>query len=144
MAPYQSPSIDICPRDEVAQATVVWVAGEHDGGTRARLSRALYEAGQLDDGDVIVDLSGVTFMDASTVGTLVGAGNLLRAQSRSLGLRSPSRAALRALELCGLADIATSAPALRSWVEVPAIPPGAVVASEESAAELVKVRRGER
>ena len=60
----------------------------------------------FDDGDVVVDLSGVDFMGASTVGVLVRASELLQKRARSLTLRWPSTRALRVLGLCGLANTA--------------------------------------
>lgn len=109
--------------------TVVWVGGEHDIATRARLSVAFDEAARLDDADIVVDLSEVTFMDASTIGALVVAGNRLRALSRSLSVRDPSPQARRLLNLCRLARLIDEPPAptqlpvataLGSWVPVPA------------------------
>jgi anti-anti-sigma factor len=141
MNTYRPPTIVVTPHDADADATVVWLGGEHDEATRGRLARALAEASQL-EGDVVVDLSDVTFMDASTVGALVGAGQDLRQQSRSFGLRSPSPSARRALELCGFGDAVTSAPALRSWVDVPALPANAEVKADAEAIDLVKVERG--
>ena len=81
----------------------------------------------LDDADVVVDLSGVEFMDASTVGTIVRTRNLLGSRSRSLTLRSPSSCARRVLHACHLAALVEpdgfderSAVALATWVAVPA------------------------
>jgi anti-sigma B factor antagonist len=117
--------------------TVVWISGEHDIATRWQLSIALDQATGLDDGDIVVDLSGVTFMDASTIAALVVADSHLRARSRRLSLREPSPRAFRVLDLCGLVgliDVPTAplqslaAPALGSWVDVPAADRGSHVA----------------
>ncbi len=106
--------------------TVVWVRDEHDGATRVHLSVVLTDAARLDDADIVVDLSGVTFMDASTIGALVAAGDQLRVLSRSLSVRNPSPPARRLFELCGLTQLievpATAPPlgtALGTWVSVP-------------------------
>ena len=85
--------------------TVVWVSGEHDIATREQLNVTLAQAAGLDDADVVVDLSGVTFMDASTIGALVVARNRLRSRARSLSVRAPSPRARRLLDLCGLAPL---------------------------------------
>jgi anti-sigma B factor antagonist len=107
----------------------VWVRGEHDAATQVQLSTALVEAAGLDGADIVVDLSGVTFMDASTIGTLVAARNRLRATARSLSVRAPSPPARRLLDVCGLErlidehsapDAQPTAAALASWVDVPA------------------------
>jgi anti-anti-sigma factor len=94
-----------------ADYTVVWVCAEHVMGTVAVLSAAMADA-IARDADVVVDLSGVAFMDASTLGVIIGARRLLRVRSRCLTVRAPSRCAQRILEVCGLAGLvdATSAP----------------------------------
>lgn len=82
--------------------TVVWVRGDHDVATRVDVSGALSAATHLDTADLVVDLSGITFMDASTIGAIVSAHNRLRANSRSLSVRAPSSVGLRLLDICGL------------------------------------------
>lgn len=109
------------------RTTIVWVRGEHDLATRVHLSVMIAQAARLGDGDIAIDLSGVTFMDASTVGAIVGARNRLGAH-RSLSVRDPSPRARWLLDLCGLMDliddqpapVAHPAAALRTWVDVPA------------------------
>lgn len=139
MPSNQSPPLFPSRGDCVASdtpSTVVWVRGEHDAATAETLSVTLAEAAALGDADVVVDLSGLTFMDASTIGTLVVARNRLRVLSRSLCVRDPSLQARRVLDLCemeGLIDeraapqpptpiatMSSTATALGSWVEVPA------------------------
>lgn len=44
-------------------------------------------------------------MDASTIGVIVNARNLLALQSRALTVRSPSACAQRVLDVCGLTDL---------------------------------------
>ena len=59
----------------------------------------------LDDAEVVVDLSGVKFMGAATVTVIVRARDFLRAHSRGLTVRSPSRCAKRLLDVCELAGL---------------------------------------
>jgi anti-anti-sigma factor len=109
---------------------VVCLRGEHDLAAVAELSATMAQAIALGEGDLVVDLSRVEFMSASTVGVLVWARELLRARSRSLVVRSPSTCARRVLELCELADLVEAravltpltdaAGALGTWVTVPA------------------------
>ena len=112
---------------------VVWLRGEHDLSTVAELSEAMARAIAVDGADVVVDMSEVEFMGAATVGVLCEAWALLRSQSRSLTVRSPSSSARRVLELVGdmhlldvrcadLLPVAGTADALGTWV---AVPPGA-------------------
>jgi anti-sigma B factor antagonist len=88
-----------------ADRTVVWLRGEHDISTVAALSQTMARAIALDDGELVIDLSGVQFMDAATVGVIIRARDYLRLQSRSLALRSPSTCAARILGLCDLLDL---------------------------------------
>jgi anti-sigma B factor antagonist len=117
-----------------ADRIVVWLRGEHDASTVVALSETMARAIALDDADVVVDLSGVHFMGAATVGVIIRAGEFLRLRSRSLVLRSPSRCARRILDVCGLANLLDSRPvdatrmtgaagALGTWVEMPASDP---------------------
>ena len=97
-----------------AEPTVVRLRGEHDMSTAAALSDILDLAIALDR-DVMMDLGGVEFMAASTVGVILRARESLRLRSRSLALRSPSRCARRVLELCGLAALIDPAGAEVAW-----------------------------
>jgi anti-anti-sigma factor len=137
MAPFERPSVTVLPGGPTwpsgsgAGRTVVCLRGEHDAFTAAELSEALTRATALDEGDLVVDLGGVTFMAAATVGVVLRARALLRLRSRSLVVRSPSACARRILDLCGVADLlgfrpgdaapaAGPAGALGTWVAVPA------------------------
>jgi anti-anti-sigma factor len=84
---------------------VVALYGEHDIATLAELSRAIAGAIALDDADVVVDLSGVEFMGAATATVIERARDFLRARSRELTVRAPSRCARRLLDLCGLTGL---------------------------------------
>jgi anti-anti-sigma factor len=115
------------PRRDTARV-VVRLRGEHDLSTVAVLSETMAWAIAHDEADVVVDLSDVQFMGATTVSVLIRARELLRTRSRSLLVRSPSRCARRVLELCGATDLldpsdaaplAGTADALATWVAVP-------------------------
>ena len=56
------------------------------------------------------DLSEVQFMDATTIGVIIRARNHLRAESRSLVLRSPPPWARRVLDQCDLAGLVGPVP----------------------------------
>ena len=90
--------------------TVLWLRGEHDTSTVAELSEAMAAAIARDEGNVVVDLSGVDFMDASTVGVVVRARAVLAARSRAMTLRSPSTRARRVLDMFGLAGSSSPGP----------------------------------
>jgi anti-anti-sigma factor len=92
------PFSDVTARDQ----NVVWLEGEHDIATVSDLAATLAKASSADGGDLIVDLSEVTFISSATVDLLVTHWNSLRRQSRTLTLRSPSKFTRRVLDICGL------------------------------------------
>ena len=119
-------SVVVAGRD--GDRTVVWLRGDHDMATTAELSGALARAMAIDEMDLVVDLTYVQFMDASTVAVFVRAREFLLLRSRALTLRAPLKAARRVLDACGLAELidpdpprSEAAGALGSWVAVPAI-----------------------
>jgi anti-anti-sigma factor len=81
---------------------VVSLRGEHDLSTAPSVAEALARASALGDGGVVVDLSGVLFMDAAVIRELVDRREALRLQSRALTVRAPSTIARRVLDLCEL------------------------------------------
>ena len=87
------------------EQAVVWLDGEQDIATVAVLRYTLASVISADDSDLIVDLSGVTFLSTATIDELIRGRNILLAQSRNLTLRSPSRRARCLLDWCGLADL---------------------------------------
>lgn len=105
----------------------VWLLGEHDMSTDSELAATIARAISLDDDDLVLDLSMVEFIGASTISVIVAGSQFLRARSRSLTIRSPSGPARRVLDLCGLSsllDASYAAPpagtgALSTWVDVP-------------------------
>lgn len=141
MARSESPSVFVSQRGSAsgdAECTVVWVVGDLDVATRAGLVMSVARAADLEDIPLLVDLSGVTFMDASAVGAIVESHNRLRSRAQSLEVRDPSPRALRVLELCALTHLIHRDPvrstgvavALGSWVDVPPIQPAATAGSE--------------
>lgn len=88
-----------------APPAVVWLRGEHDASTVARLAATVARAISLDDADLVVDLSGLDFMDAAAAGVITRARDFLSVRSRSLVLRSPSARARRILDACGLGEL---------------------------------------
>ena len=108
---------------------VVWLRGEHDLSTDDALCLTLARAIALDRAGLVVDLSEVEFMAASTLGVIVRAREFLRQRSPSLTVRSPSAFLGRVINVCGLDDLLGPSPematdvtgkSLRSWVAVTA------------------------
>ena len=84
---------------------VVWVTGEQDIANVRELSARFAEAAAQGAVDLVVDLSGVEFMDASTVAAIVGLRSLRAAQSAPFSVRAPSARARRVLAACGLLEL---------------------------------------
>ncbi len=108
--------------------TIIWLRGEHDIATDGALRRKLEHAIALNDAAIVIDLSKVELMCASTLGVIVAARETLRQQSRSLTMRSPSPHIRRVIGICGLPHLLSPrvrdemagvvGGALGSWVEV--------------------------
>lgn len=90
--------------DIEAGQTVAHVRGEIDMATCERL-RAAIEPHLGPRQTVILDLSGVTFMDSSCLGVFTEARTTLTADGGSLILRNPSDAARRLLTVVRAADL---------------------------------------
>ena len=85
-------------------ATVIHVRGEIDVATCERLRDAI-EPHLGPQQTLILDLSGVEFMDSACLNVLVQARGTLTADGGSLFLRNPSLAAHRLLNVTGLEDL---------------------------------------
>jgi len=85
--------------------TVVRLRGEHDIATDGELRRVLACVIGANDAAIVVDLSEVKLISASTLGVIVTTRKLLRQQSRSLTVRSPSAFVRRIIGICGLDDL---------------------------------------
>jgi len=79
---------------------VLAVVGEHDISTVDALTRDLSLLTERGGRCPVVDLSRVTFMDASIVSLLIRTNRDLLSESRVLVVRAPSPSARRLLELC--------------------------------------------
>jgi anti-sigma B factor antagonist len=87
--------------------TVVKTCGELDVATAPLLREALMKAQSAllrrgPDHSLVVDLSGVTFADASALGVLAGAARRARRVGGEVVLRDPTRMTVRLLEITGL------------------------------------------
>jgi anti-anti-sigma factor len=84
---------------------VIRMKGEYDIATVSALSQTMATAIARAQDHLVVDLSGVQFMDAATIGVIIKARTELELQHRSLVLRGPSQFARRVLEVCGLTNL---------------------------------------
>jgi anti-sigma B factor antagonist len=88
---------------ELDQAgTTLRVGGELDLAAVDDLDAAVGKATETAPSSLIIDLSGVTFIDSTGLGALVRAQNAATADDRELILHAPSERVLRIFELTGL------------------------------------------
>ncbi|HEX2274458.1 MAG TPA: STAS domain-containing protein [Acidimicrobiales bacterium] len=97
---------------EVASAdgeTIVTARGDIDVTTAPKLRAAFLQAQtngrSVADRRVVVDMSGVTFLNASGLGVLAGAAVRARRAGGELLLRNPTPMTVRLLEITGLLQI---------------------------------------
>jgi anti-anti-sigma factor len=89
---------------------VVSLRGEQDMSTAGSLAAMLAAAAAEGDGDLVVDLSQVEFMDTKIIMVLIRGRLALQSQSRDLTLRGPSAFARRILDLCGSLGLVDQGP----------------------------------
>jgi anti-sigma B factor antagonist len=88
-----------------AGATVLAAAGEIDIHTAPDLRARLGELEQSGARTIVVDLSGVDFLDSSALGTLVGANKELQANGGALRLVCTKPSILRVFEITRLSEV---------------------------------------
>lgn len=96
-----------CSVEERPEATVVHVRGEVDIASAGTLRETLIEVlGAAPDTHLIVDLSGVEFIDSTGIGVVAGASKRANANSGRFTVVVTTPAVRRALDTTGL---------LRTW-----------------------------
>lgn len=124
-APEKAFSVTVSPKSPGAvpgrmlEPSVVWLAGEHDLSNAARLSAVLVETIALDHADVIIDLSGASFISGSTITVFMRTSAFLSARSRVLTLRAPTNSVTRLLGLFDLGHLIAPSPATGSVSQSP-------------------------
>ncbi len=89
----------------VSDHTVLEIGGEIDVYTAPRLRECLTELVHGEDAHIVVDLSGVDFLDSTGLGVLVGAHRRLRAGGGSLALVCPHERLLKIFRITGLDSV---------------------------------------
>ena len=95
-------SLDVSTADGHA---VIAVEGELDAYTSHQRRACLAELDGEGVTHIAVDLSGLTFVDSSGLGVLMGAGRRARDQGGELVLREVSPQIRRVLDVTGLSDL---------------------------------------
>jgi anti-sigma B factor antagonist len=103
----ESVSVELTRSDE-GGAVVIAVAGDLDIATADQLFRESQDALRTGAGArLVLDLSGVAFLDSSGIGTLVELRNVANDSGGSLVLRRPSERTRRLLEITALDTVFT-------------------------------------
>jgi anti-sigma B factor antagonist len=106
-------NIDIAVRSrDEGEWRVVEVEGEIDMFSAPKLREQLLEAVDAARYRMMVDLRGVTFMDSTGLGTLVGGLKRVKEHDGTLGLICTNRAVLRVLQITGLDKVFPIHPSL--------------------------------
>ncbi|MDW3216116.1 MAG: STAS domain-containing protein [Ilumatobacteraceae bacterium] len=79
---------------------VIEVVGEIDASTAGQLADAIAER----EGDVVIDVAGVAFIDSSGIRALIASQQAVEAQGATLTIRNPSPAVLRLFQLSSLEE----------------------------------------
>jgi anti-anti-sigma factor len=106
LEPMEIPNLDTSVAFENGCACVV-VSGDLDLSTAPKLWSALEPAIEQGAQTVVLDISGVGFLDSSGVSVIVRALKVLRDADRSLVVRSPQLQARKVLEITGLTGVLT-------------------------------------
>ncbi len=97
-------SFDITEHD-VGGLPVVSVAGEIDVATAPQLRKRLQRLSAEGRTTIVVDLLGVSFLDSTALGVLVGALRRCREAGGELRLAATHPRVLRVFQITGLADV---------------------------------------
>ncbi|WP_370891031.1 STAS domain-containing protein [Janibacter sp. GXQ6167] len=85
--------------------TVVTVTGEIDVASTGALRRALTAAGDEGERQVVADLSGVTFIDSSGIGVLIGRTKAMHREGGALAVVATHERVLRTFALTGVDQV---------------------------------------
>src|SRR4051812_33371037 len=95
------PDLTMVSMTTYAGVDVVSLTGEFDIRYEGCLRRLVSDPARLTQSQVILDLTGVTFMDATGVGAIVSCKRVLAGRSADLSLVCPEGQTLRLLGLLG-------------------------------------------
>ena len=90
------------PASTMNGVMVLCLHGELDMATAPQANAALHAALDARPPALIVDVAGLSFIDSTGIGALVGVARRAESDGCSLTLRSPSRPVLKVLQLTGV------------------------------------------
>ena len=83
---------------------MVFLTGELDMASAPELTGVLRQVIENGPQEVVLDFSGLSFVDSSGIAALVDAQHRLSDQKRQLSIQSAQRGAVRVFEIAGLVD----------------------------------------
>jgi anti-sigma B factor antagonist len=96
---------EVSIEEHAGSYSVVAVRGEVDIHTAPKVQYAIERAaGENGGGAVVVDMSGVAFMDSTALSTFMRAKDSLQEQGTSLRLTAPSKAVERIFNVTGFGE----------------------------------------
>ncbi|MFK2826301.1 anti-sigma factor antagonist [Bacillus sp. B190/17] len=90
---------------ETEQRTNIEISGEIDAYTAPKLRETIFPYTEKENAQIVVDLSGVSYMDSTGLGVFVGLFKGLNANDGNLQLIGLSERLRRLFDITGLADI---------------------------------------
>jgi anti-anti-sigma factor len=93
-----------CTAEQSADHVVFTVAGDVDLAAHTRLQSRLEESWDAST-NLVIDCSGITFLDSMGLRVLVHALQRATAADRTIALAAPSQPVLRVLELAGVQEL---------------------------------------
>jgi anti-anti-sigma factor len=96
--------LTVCSRRDDCRYTIA-VAGEIDVATAGDVEQELLRAEASGAEQIVLDLSGVTFMDSTAIRLLLAADMRSRSNGSRLSLLRPARMVMRVLRIAGVDDV---------------------------------------
>jgi len=90
--------------------TYVVLAGELDGATAPFLVRTLVEVNETVEGDLVLDIKKLSFIDSTGLSVFVSQHKNLRAKGRKLVIYAPTAMTRRLFQITGLEEVLTIEP----------------------------------
>ena len=88
----------------------VVLAGELDGATAPFLVRTLVDVNATLEGDLVLDIRQLSFIDSTGLSVFVSQHKKLSAKGQRLVIQAPTAMALRLFQITGLVDVLTIEP----------------------------------
>jgi anti-sigma B factor antagonist len=88
----------------------VVLAGELDGATAPFLVRTLVEVNETLEGDLVLDIKKLSFIDSTGLSVFVSQHKTLSAKGRKLVIYAPTAMARRLFQITGLEEVLTIEP----------------------------------